>query len=295
MAVKQRLFIISDIHIDYSENRDLLLSLSDWDYRADTLVIAGDVTDNLELLASFLTAMVAKFAAVVFVPGNHELWLKRDAFKDSIEKFSAILALCNSLGVKTQPYQITGKKAVTVVPLFSWYHTKDHPQESLYMEKQNVEDKTHEMWSDFFVTQWPDNVGADIGNYFLNLNQPYLQQEYSAPVVSVSHFLPRQELMLSTAEERKASNLTFKDLHPEFNFSHVAGSKGIDRQIRQLGSTVHVYGHQHRNRLRKIDGVIYLSHCMGYPKERRLGLVAETCAHPLEIWNDQDGFVLEVE
>ncbi len=31
---------------------------------------------------------------------------------------------------------------------------------------------------------------------------------------------------------------------------------------------MHVYGHQHRNRHREEDGVVYVSHCLGYPKER---------------------------
>jgi hypothetical protein len=64
------------------------------------------------------------------------------------------------------------------------------------------------------------------------------------------------------------------DRAPGFNFSRVAGSGLIDKQLRQFGSTLHVYGHQHINRDREIDGVRYIAHCLGYPKERKRGMIA---------------------
>ncbi|MCG8314203.1 MAG: metallophosphatase family protein [Pseudomonadales bacterium] len=292
MTVKKRLFVISDIHIDYSENLEVLLALSDSAYRSDSLIIAGDASDDLSRLDSFFGAMSGKFENVLFVPGNHELWLKRSPQENSIAKFEAIVDLCKRAGIHTDSIIIGEQQKIAVVPLLSWYHTAEHPLDTLYLEKPNVEDKTADMWSDFFLTQWPETVTANVCDYFLALNNPALQQHFDIPVVSFSHFLPRQELMLSTKAERNSSQLTFKDLHPEFNFSHVAGSKALDRQIRQLGSRVHIYGHQHRNRVRTIDGVTYVSHCMGYPKERRLGVVADACVHPLEIWNDQQGFLV---
>ena len=63
------------------------------------------------------------------------------------------------------------------------------------------------------------------------------------------------------------------DRHPEFNFSRVAGSSLIDQQIRQIGSRLHVYGHQHINRDREIEGVRYVAHCLGYPNERKRGVI----------------------
>lgn len=292
MRAVQRLFAISDIHIDYKENREILWAWPEDEYQNDTLIIAGDATDDLALLERFLTTMAGKFRRLVFVPGNHELWVKRSTFSDSLDKFAAILALCQKLGVAVEPVRVGEQNSLWVVPLFSWYHTNAHPEDSLYLQKKSAEDRTFDMWSDFFVTEWPAHVKTNICDHFLAMNDPHLEKAFSGPVVSVSHFLPRQELMLSTAAEREASDLTYKDMHPEFNFSHVAGSKGIERQLRALGSQLHVYGHQHRNRCRRIDGVTYVSHCMGYPKERRLGLVADACVEPLQLWNEQQGFLV---
>ena len=51
----------------------------------------------------------------------------------------------------------------------------------------------------------------------------------------------------------------------------VLGSTGIDRQLRQLGATLHVYGHSHINRRVAIDGVTYVNNAFGYPQE---GMIA---------------------
>ena len=55
----------------------------------------------------------------------------------------------------------------------------------------------------------------------------------------------------------------------------------LDEQIRSLGSSIHVYGHQHRNRDRTIDGVRYITHCLGYPRERDQGRVRDVGDGPL--------------
>ena len=98
--------------------------------------------------------------------------------------------------------------------------------------------------------------------------------------MSYSHFLPRRDLMLRTPEDRIAYGAGQPDRYPAFNFSRVAGSFGIDRQVRALGAQVHVYGHQHRNRDRVVDGVRYVSHCLGYPGEG----AAQDAARPRLVW-----------
>ena len=289
---------ISDVHIDYQENLDSLLALDPKAYRNDALIIAGDATDNIDHLESLLRSLKERFRWVGFIPGNHELWIKQKSqskheqeYSDSIEKFKAIQSMCNRLDIFMSPTKVgQGDSWLWLVPLLSWYHEPEQSTASLYAEKKGAEDRTHEMWSDFFLTQWPEWSEGSTADYFLSLNQPSLDQKYDSPVLSFSHFLPLQELMLSSEQERSNSTLVYKDLTPEFNFSRVAGTERIDQQLREINSTMHLYGHQHRNRYRKIRDITYVSHCMGYPKERKRGLIAEHCAKPKLLWDSEKGF-----
>ena len=103
-------------------------------------------------------------------------------------------------------------------------------------------------------------------DYFLALNQTNVDRQYDAPVISFSHFLPLSELIYPL---NWVPRKDFSDPVPQFNFSEVAGTTLLAEQITTLGSIIHIHGHQHRNRHRDINGITYISHCLGYPKERK--------------------------
>lgn len=275
-----RIFALSDIHVDYAENMEWIRGLSSSDYARDTLVLAGDVSHDLEKLDSALAALAAKFDQVFFVPGNHDLWLIQTSCRDSVEKFRRILERCSAAGVWTGPAKVrTGSGEAWIVPLFSWYALPEEGEESLFLPKRG-EDPDLDIWSDFHFVRWPDfPPGIVPATYFLRLNEPALTRSYDAPVVTFSHFLPRSDLMLNTPEEGPVA-----DPNPSFNFSRVAGAKGLEAQIRKLGSVVHVYGHQHRNRDRTVDGVRYVSYCLGYRHEREAGHLRGHAPEPKLIW-----------
>ena len=282
-----KIFAISDLHIDQPSNYEHVFSFSPTRYLNDTLIVAGDVTDCLDKLAKFFETITKKFHQVVFVPGNHELWLRRTPYKDSLEKFFAVLELCKKFGISTSPIKITRCKIpVWIVPLFSWYRGPDDGETSLYIEKISDENKTL-LWMDNRLCKWPEQ--ADIpADFFLALNKNTVGATYDAPIISVSHFLPRRELIFGPIEMARHYADGTKiiephplDPHPFFNFSRVAGCSKIDDQIRRLSSTLHIYGHQHRNRHRHIEGVTYISHCLGNVGE------IKTQAEPLEVWGDE--------
>ena len=284
-----RVWAISDIHTDMKHNRAWLHALSTADYRQDTLILAGDVSDRLETLRDALTHLQSLFAAVCYVPGNHELWVRRGDAPDSIAKFWQIRGLCNELGVHTQPLKLSAPsgKSVWIAPLFSWYMRPEEGAGSLFRDKPG-EDPTLSMWSDNYFTSWPPMTAAPtIADFFLQLNEPHISRDYDAPVISFSHFVPRVELIYSTPQERRGVTLT--DPHPRFNFSRVAGCAGIEAQIRRLGAAIHVYGHQHRNRDRVIDGVRYISHCLGYPRERERLSGSQDIAGPMLVCDLLEG------
>lgn len=261
-----RILAISDLHVDYRENRDWLAQISNADHRQDVLLLAGDVTDRQDLLERTLESLRPKFGQLFFVPGNHELWDRERAYQDAIAKFEHILERCAALDVCTEPRVVDG---VRIVPLFSWYARPEEGPDSLFREKAS-EDQSRTAWADDYFVRWP-TFGNDAGPaaHFLARNETRLACHADLPTISFSHFLPRSDLMMRTAAETAREGPAIPDVNPHFNFSRVAGTAGLDRQIRRLRPAVHVYGHQHRNRWREVDGVRYVSHCLGYPGERQ--------------------------
>ncbi|XP_067657889.1 uncharacterized protein [Haliotis asinina] len=301
----RRVFAISDLHVDHRENMDIVQQWSPLDYENDALIVAGDVTDSLPLLQQTLQHLQQVFYRVYYVPGNHELWVRKPELeKDSISKFHQIMTLCNEIGVGTKPESlcISHMAAVWIVPLFSWYSTpEDDPEDSLYMAPKNPvsEDKSHLLWMDNHMCIWPSSKETR-SKYFADLNSQTCSKQYSDPVISFSHFLPRADLIKPSDKELADIETDRKRLGLEsaieahkkgritprsFNFTRYAGCRVLEAQIRQIGSSVHVFGHQHRNKDRTVDGVRYVSHCLGYKRERIAGLVSgiDDCA-PKQIW-----------
>ncbi len=278
-----RLYAISDLHTDQPQNRAWVEALSLHAYAREALLVAGDVHHNLEQLGKTLSLLCERFAQVFFVPGNHDVWIRPGEHFNSLTKFEAILKICDTLGVQTGPGQVGmpgDPKPVWIVPLFSWYH--EEGPNSLHAPKVN--EGPHAiplMWADTTFVRWPDR-GFDPGKYFLGLNEPHFHQAYDAPVITFSHFLPCQELLWDQPSDRERP---LSASQKGFNFSRVAGDARLDAQIRTLGAVIHVYGHQHRNRYREIDGVTYLSHCLGYPYERQQGLIRDLEKGPCLVWD----------
>ena len=278
-----RCYALSDIHIDHRDNLQWIENLSKTSYQKDALILAGDATHILEKLRHVLRLLKDRFQEVFFVPGNHELWAQSS--EHSLEKFHRILSLCRGLDVHTEPQLLKGTYSAWVVPLFSWYTQPHEGENSLFLEKKG-EDPNLTGWTDLYFVKWPD-FGHDVNpsSHFQAMNRDRVERQYGAPVISFSHFLPRRDLIFG---ERKAQSVSqFKDPHPHFNFSRVAGDAAIDQQIRRLGSRIHIYGHQHRNRYRVTDHVLYVSHCLGYGVERKNGFIQFLETEPRLVWDTE--------
>ncbi len=69
----------------------------------DTILLAGDVSDDLAILKRTFQLLKSLFKHVFFVPGNHDLWVRKKECEDSLVKLKAILSLCKDVNVHTQP------------------------------------------------------------------------------------------------------------------------------------------------------------------------------------------------
>lgn len=241
-----RVFALSDIHVDYDVNAKWVRGLSSLDYRDDVLILAGDVTHKLAELASCLDAFVARFAQVLFVPGNHDLWVLGEAQeRTSLQKFADVVATVEASGASMQTYWNNG---VLIAPLLGWYdYSFGEPSDDLYS-----------MWMDYHACRWPMDFGpADAATHFTRMNRQ-ISARGATKTITFSHFLPRIDLVPSFVPSRH------RLLDP------VLGSTRLEQQLRQLNSNIHVYGHSHINRCIRIDGVTYVNNAFGYPGEERI-------------------------
>jgi predicted phosphodiesterase len=271
-----RVLAISDIHIDYEQNRSWIQQLSAGEYQQDVLILAGDVCHNMPLLQNCLSGLKEKFRDLFYVPGNHDLWIQDNGWPDSLAKFNAIIDFCKRNEIHVHSHDVIspeGIPLVRVAPLHSWYTRPEEGADSLYLPKPG-EDESNRMWSDNYYIRWPASASEfNAGNYFIKLNCAASPGDSGIFVISFSHFVPRTDMMFSENRQLDLERMKKYDRSPQFNFSRVAGSALIEEQIRRISSNIHVYGHQHINRDRVIDGVRYVSHCLGYPEERTRGAV----------------------
>lgn len=116
-----RVFVVSDLHTDYLENMSWVRSLSSNRYKKDVLIVAGDVAETCGNFVLTMSLLRERFQRVFYVPGNHDLWLRREKrnYFDSLYKLDKLLDACERLGVETKPSIVDG---LGIIPLYSWYH-----------------------------------------------------------------------------------------------------------------------------------------------------------------------------
>eukprot|EP00884_Botryococcus_braunii_P009223 jgi/Botrbrau1/18301/Bobra.0179s0030.1 len=258
-----RIWAVSDIHTDYKENLDWCQELDQTEYKDDVLILAGDVTDNVEKFRRTLESLKSAFKHVFFVPGNHDLWVREPEKQsyDSLGKMDVLNRICAELGVETKPRQVDG---VWIVPILSWYHASFDQEPDIAGAL-----KIEKIMVDFRLCRWPEAVqsGRDtaVAEYFDCLNEPILSHlaemregvDHPEPLISFSHYLPLQGL------------LPEKRMLYQPNLAKAVGSDFLFRRIQELRPLAHVFGHTHFAWDTNIQGVRYLQWPLAYPRERR--------------------------
>ena len=255
-----RLLALSDLHVAYSENREIIENLRP-ESAADWLMLAGDVGERFADVEWALRLLSGRFATVVWAPGNHELWTHpRDEVQlRGAERYAHLVRLCRDLGVLTpeDPYPVWDGPGgpVTVAPLFLLYDYSFRPP--------GTADKTAGLARAY-------DSGVVCSDEWLLHPDPYPSREDwcwervaltqrlieardpALPVVFVNHFpLIREPTRVLR--------------YPEF--AQWCGTElTADWHIR-YGAAAVVYGHLHIPRTTRHDGVRFEEVSLGYPRE----------------------------
>ncbi len=249
-----RVFAISDLHVDYRVNARWLESLPAREFIDDILIVAGDVSDCIERLGWCLRLLSGRFGKVLFVPGNHDLWVIRNGGRSSFAKFDQVQRIADECDVATEPVHVG---ALSIVPLLGWYdYSFGNPGGELTRS-----------WMDYHACLWPGTRDVrEVAAFFVERNRRALSVE-NETVISFSHFLPRADLIPYRSTSR------FRYLLP------VLGTTLLEDQIRVLRPKIHVYGHSHVNAGTLIDGIWYCNHALGYPHETGIAARRLICIH----------------
>ncbi len=132
-AARPRLLAVSDLHVGFEENKEIVAALrpqsdSDW------LIVAGDVGEIVADIEWALRTLSERFAQVIWVPGNHELWThgREQVRLRGVRRYEHLIALCRGLGVVTpeDPYPVWDGDGgpVVIAPLFLLYDYTFRPE-----------------------------------------------------------------------------------------------------------------------------------------------------------------------
>ena len=256
-----KLFAISDLHVGFDENLSALDELPE--HPDDWLVLCGDIADTPAQLDRALEILGRRFAALIWVPGNHELWtLPRRTGLRGVARYEQMVALCRNRGVLTpeDPFPIWQGEGGPhlLAPLFLLYDYSFRPDDV------PIEDAV--AWAREAETGCVDEVllhpepHSDIPEWCAarcRISEERLEKALARmpyPTILISHFPMRQELARLPSIPR---------------FMVWCGTRRTEDWHRRFRASVVVSGHLHIPCTRTIDGVRFEEVSLGYPEQWR--------------------------
>ena len=258
-ATAVKLYAISDLHVGYEANQQLWATLPD--HADDWLILAGDLGETEDHLQFALGVATARFARVLWVPGNHELWTmprNRDGLRGE-RLYQRCVEICRERGVATpeDPYPLwpgDGPPCV-LAPLFLLYDYTFHPDDV----------------ADADALAWARASGIECTDEHLLHPDPHASRAdwcrarvaatrarldaipADRATVLINHFPLRRELARLPAVPR---------------FSIWCGTTLTETWHLDYRARVVVSGHLHIRSTKWIDGVRFEEVSLGYPRQR---------------------------
>lgn len=227
----------------------------------DWLIVAGDVAEKAADIEWALRTLSSRFATVVWVPGNHELWtLRTDPVRLRGEaRYQYLVSMCRRLGVLTpeDPFPVWRGAGgpVVIVPVFALYDYSFRPDgTSTKAESLALAYETGIVCSDEAVL-YPDPYPSR--EAWCHARVETTERRLAGlrpgiPTILVSHFpltrAPTQVLR-----------------YPEF--AQWCGTELTGDWHRRFGAQAVVYGHLHIPSTSWQDGVRFEEVSFGYPEE----------------------------
>ena len=259
--MSSKLWAISDLHAGHADNRRVIEGLPA--HPGDWLALVGDLGETEEELAFVLDTLGPRFARLIWVPGNHELWTyPKDSPLRGEAKYQRMVDVCRARGVLTpeDPYAIwdSGAARYLIAPLFLLYDYSFAP------DGMGVEQ----------ALDWAYEEGLYCADEFMLNPDPYPSRqawcaariqstearlqaavaEHGLPTVLINHFPLVQEHAVLPLIPR---------------FTIWCGTQRTQDWHRRFRAAAVVYGHLHIPKQRVLDDVRFFEVSLGYPRQWR--------------------------
>lgn len=258
-----KVFAISDLHLDHRENLEALQQLPD--HRDDWLIIAGDVGHRVESLRQAIAILGPRFARLIWVPGNHDLWTVSAGGDDPSRelrgeaKYDHLVSLCREHGVLTpeDPYAELrfGETDYVLAPLFTLYDYSYRPADvPLEGAVRWALDSMVLCTDEHYLHPDPHATRGDWCRARCELTERRLERvPHDRRLVLISHFPLREDLIRIRIPRFSiwCGTTITEDWHTRFNVAAV------------------VTGHLHVPRTVSRDGVRFEEVSLGYPRQWR--------------------------
>ena len=254
-----KLWAISDLHIGHDANWRALQQLPA--HPDDWLILGGDVCETGDDLRRVIELLTPRFARLIWIPGNHELWSTDADPRRGDEKYRALVELCRQHDVLTpqDPYAVwEGDGGPHIIaPLFLLYDYSFAPDGMTVAEAIDWAAETKIRCADERLLH-PDPFPSRQAwcAERLRLSAERLDRAVAThqhPTVLINHFpLLRSHAVLP--------------LIPRF--SVWCGTRLTDDWHRRYHASVVVYGHLHIPTTRYRAGTRFEEVSLGYPQQR---------------------------
>lgn len=239
-------------------------------FKDDWIILAGDISSKIEHIKFAFEQFTSKFKKVIWVPGNHDLWIKSNGSDDSSseDKYDSLIEICKEYKVLSPEDDYaqfsTGGSTYYIVPTFVLYDYSYAPDTVSPESAVDWAIEENVLCSDetFIRTRKFISVSDWCNERIMYTENRLELLEATIPIILINHFPLIESLVRCDPHPRFkiwCGTSRTKDWHKKFNIKKV------------------VYGHLHAPTSDVIDGTCFEEVSVPYPISDFTNFQLETC------------------
>lgn len=251
--------IVSDLHIDQWDPKfnisnpcgEVKNSPLKWTKSDNILIVAGDVSDDLDRTCKYLDELSNYYSTILFVDGNHEhvnIYPKLYSNKEILNK---ITEYCND-NVKYLPENTFIKNGVAYIGCCGWWDYEDLNPEEVKRSMEYFDEWVKSIDRQGSI-QFINNVyqkAKDESKILLKRIEELEKNENVKEIIVVTHCVPLNNF---TDDGRLGTehNIEFKNI--------------LEKKFTKLKKWI--FGHTHQHFDENINGVHFMANARGRPED----------------------------